>query len=194
MNSRDRLDIKIVGGTIIDGSGTQPVTGDVGIVGDRITAIGDLSGLDAIHRINAAAHVVCPGFIDVHTHSDFNILLQPFSLSKIYQGVTTEIVGNCGSSVAPIKDVMQLSEEIRKHGYDIKWRSVAEYMDSVEEAEPAVNIGVLVGHGRLRSTVLSYDAREADSGEMLEMTKLLDEDLAAGAIGFTSGLIYPPGM
>ena len=98
------LDIKIVNGLIVDGTGAKGFRADVGITGDRITEIGDLSGVEAKETLDVKGQVVCPGFVDGHTHSDMSLLYNHLSSSRIYDGVTTEVIGNCGIGVAPIRD------------------------------------------------------------------------------------------
>lgn len=188
------LDLKITGGKIIDGSGSIGFYGDIGVSGNKIDSIGDLSKLDAAQTFNAENLIVCPGFIDAHSHSDTYLLIEPAATSKITQGVTTEIVGNCGASAAPIKTLKNLPSDWQQQNYKTKWSSMADFLNLLEDAAPAVNVAALVGHGKIRAWVMDYADRLPDKHETQEMAKLLDECLDAGAAGMSSGLIYPPGM
>ncbi|MBI2441668.1 MAG: D-aminoacylase [Lentisphaerae bacterium] len=187
------LDYKISGGQVLDGAGAEPVPADVGIVGERIEAVGDLSGAPASALINAPGCYVAPGFIDVHSHSDAYLLIEPSAPSKLYQGVTTEIVGNCGASAAPLVDVSFLPADWRDQVYPGPWRTVADYRVLLERARPAPNVMLLVGHGKLRSWVMGDQDRPATADECRAMVRLLEQSLDDGARGLSSGLIYPPG-
>ena len=188
------FDIKISGGQIIDGRGSAPVRADVGINAERITAVGDLSRIDSGIVIDATGRFVCPGFIDVHTHSDTYLLIEPASPSKIFQGVTTEVTGNCGASAAPISDISQLPSDWADKVYPGVWNSVAQYRELLDRARPAVNVVMLVGHNTLRRNVVGYDNRPATPRELQCMLQLLEQSMDEGAGGFSSGLIYAPGM
>ena len=188
------LDAKIVGGVVHDGMGSDPVIADVGIAGDRICAIGDLRDAEAAETLDATDCLVCPGFIDAHSHSDTFILLEPTAPSKIYQGVTTEICGNCGASAAPLQGDYKLPSDWRDKTYARPWSSVAEYRERLAEAEPALNIGLLAGHGAIRGAVCGYEGRAASSRDLQQMRRLLDQALEEGALGMSTGLVYPPGM
>ncbi len=187
------LDWKITGGQVIDGTGRPAFAADVGVTGDRIATLGDLSGVESVLTFSGAGRFVCPGFIDVHSHSDAYLLIEPAAPSKICQGVTTEIIGNCGASAAPLADRGHLPADWQAQTYPAAWRSMAEYLGLLEAARPAPNVAALVGHGRLRSWVLGYAPRAASADELRAMGRLLEESLEAGAIGLSSGLIYAPG-
>ncbi len=187
------LDLKITGGQILDGTGSPAIRADIGIVGDRITAIGDLSRAEAQAMIPAKGRIVCPGFIDVHSHSDAYLLIEPSAPSKIYQGITTEVVGNCGASAAPLADPAYLPSDWQDQNYPGAWRTVADYLQLLEQVRPAPNVALLIGHGKLRSWVMGYDARPATPAEIRAMGRLLEESLAAGGWGLSTGLIYAPG-
>lgn len=188
------LDLKITGGTVYDGTGCPGVRADIGITGRTIADIGDLSRAEAGRELDARGRLVCPGFIDAHSHSDAYLLLEPSAPSKIHQGVTTEIIGNCGSSAAPRFGQARLPSDWQTFDYPGFWQSTAEYRAILERVVPAVNVVALVGHNVLRGSVVGYDGRTATPDEVTAMTRLLAESLDAGARGLSTGLIYPPGM
>jgi len=187
------MDWVISGGKVIDGTGTGPVEADVGVNESHISVIGDLRGQPAHNTINASGCYVCPGFIDVHSHSDTFILAEPTSLSKIYQGVTTEIIGNCGASAAPIRSKKDLPFDWQFLSYPGKWQSMREYLKLLEECRPAVNVIPIVGHNRLRIAVMGHEDRLASVDEMRKMSRLLEESMDEGGWGLSTGLIYRPG-
>ena len=188
------LDLKITGGMVYDGTGRPGVRADIGVTGGHITDVGDLSRAEARRALDARDRLVCPGFIDTHSHSDAYLLLEPSAASKLYQGVTTEVVGNCGSSAAPRFGQARLPSDWQAFDYPGFWRSTAEYRVILERVVPAVNVVALVGHNVLRGSVVGYDGRAATPDELAAMTRLLAESLDAGARGLSTGLIYPPGM
>lgn len=191
------LDLKVVGGRLIDGTGAPARRGDLGIRGDTITAIGDLSAEPAGRTISAAGRAVTPGFIDVHSHSDWRLWANRRAESKIRQGVTTEVVGNCGFSPAPVSD--EFREELRGFalylppGMDFSWRSMGEYLRRYESEGVAVNVAQLVGHGTLRLAAMGFARRPPTAREQATMERLLEESMAQGACGLATGLIYAPG-
>ena len=193
------FDLLIRGGTVIDGTGTPGVRADVGIAGDRIRAVGDLSHVDptGVHRvIDATDRVVCPGFIDPHGHSDATILLDGAIASHLHQGFTTQLSGNCGDSLAPVtsrgRPLVELSMATIERGPT--WRTFAGYLEAVERQKLGPNHAFLVGHGTIRGAVVGTDARPATDAELKAMLRHLREALDAGALGLSSGLIYPPGI
>ncbi len=187
------LDLKITGGAVFDGLGNPPQHVDMGVQGDRIAAIGDLSGVPAGEEIRADGRYVCPGFIDAHTHSDTYVLIEPDARSKVFQGITTEVVGNCGASAAPLMGEYRLPADWGAHDYPGDWKSVADYRERVTEVGPAVNVVMLVGHNTLRAGVMGYEGRPATRDELRRMCAVLEESLEEGARGFSTGLIYIPG-
>jgi len=188
------FDFKIVDGMMLDGTGAPGQRADVGITGDRITAIGDLHAAESRATLDAAGQIVCPGFIDTHSHSDAYLLIEPSSPSKVYQGVTTEVVGNCGASAAPRLGVARMPSDWQTHTYPGFWNSLAEYRRLLEQVKPAVNVVSLVGHNVLRASVMGYVGRAATPDELAAMKRLLEQSLDEGGRGLSSGLIYPPGM
>lgn len=190
------FDILLVGGNVLDGSGKPAFRADVGVVGDRIVDIGELSGAAAVRRICVQGLVVAPGFIDIHSHSDFCLLANPLAFSKITQGVTTEVGGNCGFSAGPIigdsaeKDFDRYLSELE---ISRRWRTLGEFLNLLEETGTAVNFCTLVGHGNIRNAALGASSRPAGTEDLKRMQELASEALEQGAVGISTGLIYPPG-
>jgi N-acyl-D-aspartate/D-glutamate deacylase len=188
-------DILIRRGTIIDGSGSPGATGDIGIAGGRITALGPSLAGDAEKVINADGLAVTPGFIDIKTHSDFVLPINPKAESKVRQGVTTEIIGHCGFSVAPVlPGKTQLLADYLSGGapwLPFREMSFPEYLDTFPAV--AVNAGMLVGHNTLRLMVMGLEDRSPTEAELSHMIALLEDGLRAGALGMSSGLFTPPG-
>jgi len=188
------LDVKIEGGTIFDGGGGESVRADVGVRGDRIAAVGPLAAAPARRTIRAAGRAVAPGFVDVHSHSDAYLLIEPAAPSKLYQGVTTEIVGNCGASAAPLRGDYRMPSDWSDKEYPAAWRSVAEYRALLEAVRPAPNVALLIGHNTLRAGIMGYGNRPASPAEAAAMAAALERALEEGGIGLSSGLIYAPGL
>ncbi|MDP3178768.1 MAG: D-aminoacylase [Spirochaetaceae bacterium] len=190
------LDIIIQGGQIIDGTGAKANRADLGVAGDRIAIIGDLGGRKAARRIDAAGRYVTPGFIDLHSHSDASVLSAPRMESKVMQGVTLEVTGNCGESAAPLggEAVEDMERDLARQegGLSCDWRSVGEYLSKVEARGIATNYATLAGHGTLRAGAVGHEMRAPKAAELDAMKGLLREALEEGAFGLSSGLIYPP--
>jgi len=190
------FDWVVTGGTVIDGSGQPATITDLGIQGERIAAIGDLGSAPTRHRIDAKGKTLTPGFIDAHSHSDLTVLANPEFQSTIRQGVTTEIVGNCGLSVAPLRDeaLPTVERQLRAYGYegDVRWRSFAQYLDQLDRVRFSANLAWFVGHGAIRSAAGVHGA-SVDSTQRGLMRKELESVLDAGALGFSTGLEYEPG-
>jgi N-acyl-D-aspartate/D-glutamate deacylase len=186
------MDLLIRGGTVIDGTGSAGVRADVAIEGDRICEIGIIDAPADVRVLDAAGCLVCPGFIDIHSHSDFTLLVDPRAISSISQGVTTEVIGNCGHGCAPVRD----SELVRSNiygfepSYGIQWRSMGEYLDCLEKSRTAVNVASLVPNGNLRLAAAGVVDRPSTLAEIAEEQHLLTESLDAGAIGYSTGLEY----
>lgn len=192
------LDFLIQRGFIIDGTGNDTVArrGDIGIKGDRIKAIGDLSGVNAEKVINVSGLCVCPGFIDTHSHSEFTLLADGRAEGKICQGITTEINGNCGLSAAPLYGLAfeQRQKDLEKLNIKERWNSFLEYFAILNKKNFATNFITLVGHGNLRASIVGYSDRELIAEEKGKMIKLLRDALDSGAKGLSTGLVYPPGV
>ena len=200
----------IRGGTVVDGTGKPAFRGDVLVEGDRIVEIrssgseGSASSLSRrtletlrdpdLETIDAEGMIVSPGFIDAHTHSDAYLVIEPDAPSKISQGITTEINGQCGGSVAPRYGEARLSSDWAAIlGPKLTWRSLAEYREVLAAAKPAVNTVQFIGHNTLRSSVVGYAGRAATRDELRKMEELLAQALDEGGWGLTTGLIYQPG-
>jgi len=188
------LDLIIKKGQVLDGSGQPAVNADIGVQGDRIVDIGDLSSAESKETFDASGKYVCPGFIDTHTHSDAYLLIEPSASSKVFQGVTTEIVGNCGASAAPLTGAYQMPSDWREQEYPGTWSTVAEYRALLKSTKPAVNVRMLIGHNTIRAGVVGYEGRASTEDEVKKMIRLLEQALEEGGAGLSTGLIYPPGM
>ena len=188
------LDLKIRQGQILDGSGAPGFVADIGVKGDRIAEIGDLSEAQAARTLEASGRIVCPGFIDAHSHSDVFLMVEPSAPSKLTQGITTEVTGNCGCSAAPIRNAGFLPADWAAAPLPGSWSSFADYAALLEKSRPAPNVLPLVGHGKLRAYAMGFEARAATESEMGDMLKLLGDSMAAGAPGLSTGLIYSPGI
>ena len=196
------FDIKIEGGQIIDGTGKLRYRADLGIQGDKIAAIGDLSGQEAKKTISAKGKFVCPGFFDFHTHSDYSLLYDQRTPSRIYSGVTTDVIGNCGIGLAPIRDSRK--DELVKYLQTrivgtinapliLNWNTVEEYFQYIEKDPPAVNVAAYLAQGPVRIDELGFRDGPATEEELAHMKGEVVKAMKAGAIGLTSGLIYMPG-
>ncbi len=188
------FDLIIRQGLVIDGTGQAGHIADVGITGDRVVAIGALQDAQAQRNIDAQGLVVAPGFIDIHTHSDFSLLVDARADSQLCQGVTTEIIGQCGFSCAPL-GVSGLPAHIGGSPEDnipIDWHSFGSYLDRLSACKPGVNVGAFVGHGAIHTAIKTTDS-PSSADELRAMQKLLETSLDEGAMGFSSGLEYWPG-
>ncbi|HLY45666.1 MAG TPA: D-aminoacylase [Stellaceae bacterium] len=188
-------DIVIRGGMVIDGSGRPGAIADVAIAGGRIAGVGPGLAGEAARVIDAAGLAVTPGFIDIKTHSDFVLPINPKAESKVRQGVTTEIIGHCGFSVAPVLPgkTKLLADYLSGGAPWLPFREVSfpDYLDTFPQV--AVNAGMLVGHNTLRLMAMGLEDRAPSPAELDLMKALLDEGLRAGALGFSTGLFTPPG-
>ncbi len=196
-------DLKLTGGSVIDGTGSAARRADVAMTGDRITAVGDLAGLAAARTVDCSGRTVTPGFIDIHSHSDWLVpgadhgtLIEPF----IRQGMTTLVGGNCGFSPAPITEqnrpaAHDASRLIVDDAIELRWETMREFLDLLERGPLALNVAQLVGHGTVRAGVtgpLNPSAPTAD--ELATMERLVRDALDAGCVGVSTGLGYPPGI
>ena len=195
-----RVDLVLSGGTVVDGTGEPGYRADVAIDGSGIVRIGDAAELTADRTVDASGLVVAPGFIDMHAHSDLQILTAPDHFAKVSQGVTTEVLGQDGLSYAPVDDatLAQVRRQIagwngNPADFDFSWRTVGEFLDRLD-AGIATNAAYLVPQGTLRLLVVGPDDRPATENEIARMQEILAESLLAGAVGMSSGLTYTPGM
>jgi len=189
------LDILIRNGKIVDGSGNNWFYGDVGIVGDRIEAVGRLEGAEATQVIDATGLVVAPGFVDIHGHGDMTAILKPEVRPKAMQGVTTEVYGSCGITAYPIPP--ERRELITRHyGFIFQeartWPTVEDYFQEVEHQGIGINVGTHVGNGGLRLAVVGDEDRPATPDELAQMKSLLAQAMEQGAVGMSTGLIFAP--
>jgi N-acyl-D-amino-acid deacylase len=189
-----RFDVVIANGRIVDGTGAPWFRGDVGIVGDRITPIGSLSGAPAALTVDAGGAVVAPGFIDLLGQSEMNVLVDGRAASKVMQGVTSEVTGE-GSSIAPVNDrlIQEATPSANHFGIVIDWRTLDDYFRRIDErSHPAINIGTFVGAGGVRNYVIGKDDRPATTAELARMADLVDEAMRHGALGLSTSLQYVP--
>lgn len=189
-------DLLIINARIIDGSGEPAFTGSIGIRGEKIVAVGDLPEAESSTTLNANGMAVSPGFIDIHSHSEFTLLADPRGEGKLMQGVTTEISGNCGLSAGPLYgDYFERRKgDLSELGQELSWHGIGEFFNILENRGLSLNFATLIGHGNLRGSVVGYTNRKPTAEEMERMKSLLRESMKAGGLGLSSGLIYPPGV
>ncbi len=196
-----QFDLKIKNGTIIDGTGTAGYQGDVAVKDGKVAALGTIEG-EAVQEIDAAGKVVCPGFVDIHTHYDAQVMWDQGLTISPQHGVTTVVIGNCGFGVAPTKpghrDMMKRTlEKVEGMSFDAltvglgeEWpfESFPEYMDVIEKGGVEINVGVLAGHTPIRTFVMGEDAvkREALAPEIAQMESIVEEAMDTGAVGFST--------
>ncbi|MEM7324282.1 MAG: D-aminoacylase [Actinomycetota bacterium] len=183
------VDLALRNVRIIDGAGGPEMAGDVGVTGDRITAVGHVG--DAATTIDGDGLTLAPGFVDVHTHDDGALLRHPGMEFKLAQGCTSVIIGNCGFSAAPA--VAGEKEPSGLIGVRPTWTDLAGFADAVSEAKPAVNAMALIGHNSIRHLVMGNERRPPTAAELGEMREHVGVAMAQGACGFSTGLIYEPG-
>jgi N-acyl-D-aspartate/D-glutamate deacylase len=192
------LDTIFFGGTVHDGMGSDPLVQDVGVRDGRIAALGDLSASEARQRLDVRGLIVAPGFIDLHTHSDFTLVVDGRAQSQVHQGVTTEVVGQCGISCAPLRRRGQPADLAAGHapdaGQDRQWRSFGEYLDVLDGSPLGVNVAAFVGHGTVHRAVLGDALHAGEVEDIAQMKRLVQEALDDGAAGLSSGLEYWPGI
>ena len=193
------LDLLLRGGLVLDGTGAPARAADVGVLGDRIIAVGDLDAVEpgeVARMLDVTGQVVTPGFIDPHGHSDGSLFVDGALVSHLRQGFTTQLSGNCGDTLAPITPVGRSLVELalRANGLVARWGTFAEYLDAVERERLGINVAFLVGHGTVRGSVIGPDAVVPDAAQLATMAGEVEAAIDAGAFGLSSGLIYAPGM
>ncbi len=190
-------DLVIRGAEIYDGSGGPTFRGDVAVDDERISSVRSHDAGGLVERggveVQADGLALAPGFIDVHAHDDFAALFEPELPFKVLQGVTTEVVGNCGMGAAPFGPAQDVLRVFHPGRALPAWQGFAGFFERLESEPASVNLAVLAGHGTLRGEVMPGARRPADSGERLAWRRLLAEALDAGVVGLSSGLIYEPG-
>jgi N-acyl-D-amino-acid deacylase len=193
-------DLLIRSGKVVDGTGNPWFKGDVAVAGASIAAVGRVTG-EAVRVIEADGLCVCPGFIDVHAHGDFTPFDKTVVDYKLRQGITTEVNGNCGFSAAPThpSTVGLVRGYVEgfiapEHGVPWNWQSLGEYLDSIAQAQLAINIAPLIGHGALRAAAMGYEQRAPSAAELDKMKALMRESMQQGAFGLSTGLVYVPGI
>lgn len=192
-----KYDVGILNGHIVDGAGNPWYKGDIGISGKTIKKIGKIGRKDCERTIDAKQMYVCPGFVDIHTHSDLTALVFPGCDSTLRQGVTTHLIGNCGLSVAPLREpnvdlMMTYWGEWAGTGKKPKWRTFKQYLKEFDRKGIGHNIAALVGHGAIRTAAMGADMGDPTPKELRLMKELVDEAMSAGAFGMSTGLVYPP--
>lgn len=195
------FDLVVKNGEIIDGTGEKSFRADIGIKDGQIEAIAPLGNQDTCPTIDVHGLVVCPGFIDIHSHSDFTLFVNRRGESKVRQGITTEVVGNCGFTAAPVReehfqDLLEylantviLSDEEKEKW---KWPSQAEFLRDIDGEGFSFNIAPLVGHGTIRVAAMGFDKARPTSERMDSMLRLLETEMDSGLFGLSTGLQYEP--
>jgi len=191
------FDLILKDGEIFDGTGAESFTGDVGIKDGMIKEISRKPLNEATEVIDVSGLTVSPGFIDMHTHSDFTLIADGRAESQVHQGVTTEVIGQCGISCAPVcshDTIPMVSPWYTSEAEHSHWHGFAEYLDALGSSELGVNVMAFVGHGTVHRAVMGTELRAGDQDEIEEMAKLVDRCFEEGAGGFSSGLEYFPGI
>lgn len=188
------FNVIIKNGHLVDGTGNPWFEADIGIKSGKVLEIGDLGSEDASRIINAKGLVVSPGFIDIHSHSEYSLLVNSKAESKIRQGVTTEVNGNCGDSPAPMEGMTaEAAEEAKEYKLDVDWSTLGEYLDRLERQGIALNVAQLIGHGTIRTAVMGYENRLPTPEELTRMKELVAQAMEDGAFGMSTGLFSLPG-
>ncbi len=198
MASHNDFSLIISRGTIVDGGGGRPFVGDVGIAEGMIAGVGDLERAGADEFIEARGLIVAPGIIDCHAHSDLTLLADPRGQSMIQQGVTTQLNGQCGLGVFPVRPEHreELAAAVSFIAAPVEWRweSAEDYLTTLDRARPAYFSGMMVGHGSLRAWAMGFDSRAPGDDELRAMCDMLRACLDAGCFGLSLGFEYAPGF
>ncbi|MEK7845444.1 MAG: amidohydrolase family protein, partial [Nitrospinota bacterium] len=180
---------------IYDGGRGKPFVSDVGIKGDRVTKVGIINRLESAEIIKGDGLCLCPGFVDIHSHSDYYLLIDPLAQSKVRQGVTTEIGGNCGYSAAPISGgPLDERKKIYKEqfGLNLDWTDLKGYIEKINRNGISVNYCQLIGHNTVRASVMGSVDRKPSSDEMKTMERIIEDAMDSGAVGMSVGFAYAP--
>jgi N-acyl-D-amino-acid deacylase len=191
----ETYDLLIVNATLVDGTGAPGRPANVAVRDDTIAAVGDgLQPDQAARVIDGTGLMLAPGFIDMHTHSDRTLLVDPAAESKVRQGVTTEVMGNCGMSPTPCVGAVAEEERTRfgRWGIEVTWRTMGEYLDVLADRGVGINVVALVGHGAVRRAAMGHAMRAPDAAELAAIRRFVAESMAGGAFGMSFGGIYPP--
>jgi N-acyl-D-amino-acid deacylase len=182
--------------SLVDGSGSPARRASVAVEGDHIVEVTERPDLEGERIVDARGRVLAPGFVDTHSHADLSPFVEPSMDSAIRQGITTVIVGNCGASPWPNAGLEESAQLVGVTAADLptRWSSYAGYLDAIDEAHPACNVATLVGQGAVRGEAMGGERRPPTDDELDAMRRLVAEAVDAGAIGMSTGLIYPPGM
>jgi dihydroorotase/N-acyl-D-amino-acid deacylase len=193
------FDLLIKGATIVDGTGAKTWVGDTAITGDRFVALDRCIPGEARQVLAGDGYVLAPGFIDIHCHSDFSLFDHPGADIKLRQGVTLEVLGNCGTSLAPLDAISRTliaaesDSDIQSWEHPLDWTSYGQYARALETSGLAINVTGMVGHGTLRLTAMGPSDKTPTSDQMARMKSLLSQSMDEGAAGLSTGLIYAPG-
>lgn len=189
------------GGWLVDGTGAEPVVGDLAVEDQFLDAVGELptassDGAAAVKVLDCSGLAVAPGFIDVHTHSDISLLAAPEADTHVAQGVTTNVCGNCGESAFPAAGpgAQRLLEDGARYDLKSDWGDLPGFLKQIEKRPSAINRALLVGHGAVRASALGFADRAATKDELAAMREEVRRAMELGCLGFSTGLIYPPGM
>jgi N-acyl-D-amino-acid deacylase len=189
----------ILGGTLIDGTGSPGIRADIAVENDQIVEIAPVIRTTGQNVLDATGMIVAPGFIDIHSHTDASIFGNPFVESMLFQGVTTEVTGNCGVGIFPIEPerIEELEAYVKMHGFvlpeqGISWSNFSDYAATLEQLYLGINLAPLVGHGALRIAAMGSKNQPPSSNELTQMKLLLQTALEQGAWGLSVGLVYPP--
>ncbi|WP_181410195.1 amidohydrolase family protein [Paenibacillus sp. tmac-D7] len=192
-------DYKFINARIVDGTGNPWFRGEIGVKDGKIVSVSKNLEGESLHVIDAEHQIVCPGFIDVHTHDDLAVISNPDHEPKLFQGVTSEVLANCGFGCAPVnkltrKQLLQyISPVLGTYSREWGWKSFKEYVSVLSERSTSMNLVSQVAHGAVRIAVMGFESRPATSQEIEEMKALVEEAMQAGAIGLSLGLLYAPG-
>lgn len=189
------FDVVIRGASLLDGTGGPSSIQDIGIQGERIAEVGRIPDARGRRVIRAEGLAASPGFVDIHSHSDYHLLLAPLAESSVHQGVTMEVGGNCGYSAAPIwglwlRERAQAYREV--YGLDLDWETPSAYFARLEELGISVNFGLLMGHNTLRGSVMGGAVRPPQPEELSAMAEVARRGMREGALGLSTGLVYAP--